>query len=306
MKQARIEDKDALFYLWKQSFVNKHRNELQFYYDYCFEKDKNRKCIMIERDQRVVSCLHMQKKNMHFNRYIVKYTYLFGAATHPDYRRKKYMTTLMNSAIDEASHNTLFTLLKTEDPEMFKPFGFETVYEHKEYEIYHKYFEDMNVENVCYTYKPEELYEAYMQFQSHFEGYELRDLQYFIDLDKLTFLHRCDICVYRNKTGKVEGYAWYSEYEDHVKVHEVIYTGSNVLKKMMKFICKERDYVHIEVSKGEMLEKIFPLAIPKQKSYMMVRLNQVELFNKLNQSEIKNAKEAFMFLEKPLWMNELF
>lgn len=305
IKVAEDKDREELFRLWKHSFLTKERSELKYYFDYCFGKGQ-RKCLKIEQDERIVSCLHMQVKNMNFQKHTLQYTYLYGIATHPDYRRRKHMRRLLQSALDEASHTTLLTLVKAEHPKLFENFGFETVYEHKQYAIHHKYFEQVTTDQVFYNYKPEELLEMYEKFQKVFDGYEVRTLQYFIDLDKLTFLHRSDICVCRNEKGEVEGYAWYSEHEDHVVVHEVTYTGSLVLKKMLKFICKEHTYIHVEVSMNEALEKLFPMTIPTKKKYMMVRLNQPELFNKLYMTEVKSAQSAYRLLEKPLWINDVF
>ena len=49
----------------------------------------------------------------------------------------------------------------------------------------------------------------------------------------------------------------------------------------------------VEVSQSEKLEKIFPLLIPKKQPFIMARINNPELFNKLYNLEVKLLAEAF-------------
>lgn len=98
----------------------------------------------------------------------------------------------------------------------------------------------------------------------------------------------------------------YKIVKDEIQVKEAIYLESVPLMRMLRAISEPDKEIVIEVSEKEHLEKIFPLAIPKKQGFMMVRINNYELFHKYFHSQAKTAKEAFAIVKKPLWLHEYY
>ncbi|MEG1731626.1 MAG: GNAT family N-acetyltransferase, partial [Longicatena sp.] len=89
-------------------------------------------------------------------------------------------------------------------------------------------------------------------------------------------------------------------------VLEAIYLESVSLLHMLKKAIGMEKEISLSVSLHERLEKLFPLIIPKKQVYMMARINNIALFNKLYNVKIKNTKEAFESIKKPLWCHEYY
>lgn len=304
IREALKKDKTNIYELWKHAYPNKAQSHLQFYFTHLFDQGR---CVVCEQDNRIISSIHMQKHVMALAGRKLEVSYLSGVATHADYRRRGHMRDLMNSAIDEAKHNHLITLIEAFNPKLYEPFGFEVVYYHKHYHIQKKYLDDIpSVKGVSHSFTAQDLLDVYEMFTKHFDGYCVRNIPYYENFMRRGLLENSNICVYRDKHNVIRGYAYYTRKDKEMKVHEIVYLESIGLMKMLKYICGDCEEVQLEVSQAESLDKIFPLAIPKKRSFLMARVNNFEIFNKLYNSKVKTAKEAFKIVRKPLYSNENF
>lgn len=301
IKEAKVSDKQEIYELWKSAYPTKNRNYFNFYFKNVFDDGS---CLYIQQDGKIISSLQINEHDMMFHGRKLKISYIVGTATLPDYRRRGHMRHLMESALDEANHNHLITLIQAFNPKLYEPYGFKTMFYTKSYTINTRYFEKVNTKGVTHSFNANELQELYQKYAMHFDGYYIRDGKYYENFMKEAMATLGNICVYRNASHEVVGYAYYSENSVEVTVHEIVYLESIALMKMLKYISKGYPDINVSVSQGEKLEKLFPMTIPKKNAVTMVRINNFELFNKLYNVQVHNEKEAFAILKKPLFQNE--
>lgn len=303
IRDATLADKQEIYKIWKNAYPGKENRSLDYFFNYLYDRGK---VILCEQDGRIVSALQYHSHVMEFNNRRLSVSYLHGVVTIPDYRMRGHMRKLMEATLDEVSHNHLISVIEAFNPKVYEQFGFESIYFQKYYTISSRHLLKINLNGVSIDTSKDELLYVYDQYKKHFDGYLKRDRKYFDLLLQRSKIEGNGICVYRNKLHKIEGYAFYEMVNREVVVKEIIYVDSLALMKMLKYMIKDEDHINVYVSQSEQLEKIFPLIIAKKLAYMMVRINNYELFNKLYNVEVKNVKEAYNLLKKPLFLHEFY
>ncbi|MEG0959353.1 MAG: GNAT family N-acetyltransferase [Erysipelotrichaceae bacterium] len=300
IRDAVSKDKEEIVRIWKSAYSTKAENYLDFFFNDCFDQGK---CILIEQDGRIVSMLQYHNAVMEFQKRKLSVSYLHDIVTIPDYRKRGHMRKLMETTIDEVKHNHLISIMEAYNPRIYEQFGFEVVYYQKHYTVHSSQLEHVNTIGVDTSVNTQDLLELYQRFTKHFEGYLIRDEAYFKQLIECSKLRNYGLCTYLSKHNQVDGYAFYEIINNEIVVKEIIYMESIALLKMIKYIIGEHHSIEVIVSQGEKLEKVIPLLIPKKLSYMMARVNNYDLFNKLFNTEVKNVKEAYTLLSKPKYLN---
>lgn len=303
LRDSCTQDKQEIFDLWKQAYPMQNEEYLQFYFDYVYDQGVG---IVYEMDGRIVSSLEMNYHTLYVQGKQLKASYILGASTLPDYRRRGYMQTLMESALDEARHNCLITLIKAFNPKAYQTFGFEVVYHRKAYTLTKATLHTVSSAHVSSQANAKELLHVYRKFVQRFDGYYVRDIPYYETLLKELQLGQKQLLVYRDAHGEVSGYVIYQKRKQERIVQEAIYLESVVLKRLLKKTIGDHHEITVMVSTCERLEKIFPMAIPKKQPYIMARINNFELFNKLYNTKIKTVEQAFSLSKKPLWCHEYY
>lgn len=303
IRNAKSADRQAIYDSWRQVYSGVDVSELNYFFSRIYERGKT---VVIEQDGRIISTLHAQPHVLAMKKKRLRINYLSGMVTIPDYRMRGHMGELMDSVLDESSHQYLFTVIQAFHPQLYEKFGFETVCWHKQYRIPAKALLNIGSEGVSRSFTSQELLRLYEQFTRHFDGYMIRDSTYYENLTQRAMGGDCRICVYRNEQDELTGYAFYRETETDVEVKEILYLDSIAFGHMLKFILRKKAGVTVNVSMAEKLEKLFPLAIPRKVPFLMARLHQKELFNKLYDVNIQSASEAFKLLDKPMYNNEDF
>ena len=303
IKEARAENKPEIMELWKSAYPTRSRAYLSFYFKHLFDEGK---CLYLPQDQRIISSLQMQPHVVRFANRKLECTYILGVATLPDYRRRGHMRYLMNTALDELSHNHLITFIEAFNPKLYEPFGFETVYDAKRYTINTHYFEKVNKSGVSHQVSARELSDLYLKYSKHFDCGYVRDLHYYELFMNRAVLDHGNLCVYRDQNHELRGYAVYSENSVEVKISELVYLDSVALMKLLRYVSDGYPDVSVCVSQSEQLERLFTLTIPKRSAMTMARINNYELFNKLYNTKVKTPKEAFAILKRPIFLNEIY
>ena len=304
IKEARREDKNEIYELWKQAYPDSEQKKLNFYFRNIYDDGLT---LVQEVDHHIVASLQMNTQVVSFHGYLLDVSYLLGMSTLADYRSRGLMKELFLQALDECSHNHLLTMVKALQPKIYEHYGFSTVYERKQYGIHREYLDAiLDSDYVIKDVTSQELLEAYETFTIVFDGYRQRTLAYYDRLLKELELGMKHIVAYKKEKESVSGYLIYETQGNDIIIKEAIYLDSISLKRMMKSILDDYSMIRMEVSSSEQIEKIFPLAKPINKAYMMARINNYELFNKLFNTDVKTVDEAFAILKKPLWYYESY
>lgn len=303
IKDIQTEDLEGIRNLWYQSHPDNQKEYIDFYFQHEFPKTH---CIVCEQDNRIISSLLIHEHTMSFLNRKFLVSYLGGIATLPDYRRRGHMHELMNVALNEVDHNHLITVARAFNPKIFEPYGFETVCYHKFYEISRKHLQDVPITGISHQYLAEELLEVYNTYSIHFDGWMERDLDYYQLYIERAMLRQGNLCVCRDEKGNLIGYAMYHQENEHAEIFEIVYLNATAFMKLVAYVCGNEDEVTVQVSQSERIELLFPLAIGKRQGFLMARINNYELFNKLFNSNVETVKEAYKLLKKPVMNNEYF
>lgn len=301
--ETGVKEKEEVQRLWKLCYPTQNEVYLNFYFEQVFDQGIS---IAQEQDNKIISSLQMNYHAISFHGKQLKASYILGASTLPDYRRRGHMRSLMESMLDEASHNCLITFIKAFHPKLYDQYGFETLYYRKAYTIPKEEFHTISSTQVTEFAEPKELLATYRRFVMRFDGYYMRDISYYELLLKELALHQKKLLIYRDKHQEIAGYIIYQEKKHEILVQEAIYLESAVLKRLLKKALGSKDEITVVVSSNEHLEKVFPMIIPKKQAYMMARINNFELFNKLYNVKVKHTSEAFQIIKKPLWCHEYY
>lgn len=292
--------KENIRELWRLSFPNEDKRYVDYYYKNIYNPEHS--LVMIE-DSRLTSVLTRIPHELMFNGRVLRASMISGIATHPGYRNRGYMTTMMNQCLDEVNHSELLTLIQTEKPQLYEPFGFEMLYGKHITTLTRDELSRLTNEGCLMDPSEEEMLKLYAKYTHHFNGYYIRDLSYFTAMKGEVAALGGKIFAYYEE-GEIQGYAVMTPQGKEIVVEECLYLNVRALYKLLNLALQQRPVAHVYTSDAEDLSIFFPNATIMHVSYTMVRLNNPELFNRLYQTDIKNVKELLDISNKPLFINE--
>ena len=115
--------------LWEAVFKEDTQEFLDYYYSI---KTLENEIYVIEEDNKIVSMLHLNPYQMRVGNKIFETHYIVAVATDENYRKRGYMAKLLNHTMQVMQERgEPFTFLMPAAEEIYKPFGFEFVYEQK-------------------------------------------------------------------------------------------------------------------------------------------------------------------------------
>ena len=116
--------------LWEEVFKEDTKEFLDYYY---FVKTLENEIYVIEEDGKIVSMLHLNPYQMRIGKEIYQTHYIVAVATDEHYRKRGYMAKLLNYTMQiMQDRGEPFTFLMPAAEAIYKPFGFEFVYEQKQ------------------------------------------------------------------------------------------------------------------------------------------------------------------------------
>lgn len=301
IRYARTKDRDALLEMCLTSMAMKEKPYLEYYFHNLFQDGS---ALISELDNKLISQIHVQNHVLKLKNKRLEVSYLSCIATHYDYRKRGIMRDLMEIVLDDCSNNHLLTFLEASNPKIFERYGFEVINERKRYTIYAKEMLKYSTKGVDEGFTPEDLMQVYRRFAKHFDCYYDRDVNYYANMMAYAHYKGMRICVYRDENEEVKGYALFDEMDDGVEIKEIMYEDTKSLCRMIRYAIGYNPFITVEVSSAERLEKVFKLSIPRSRNAVMVRINNLKLFNKLYNSNIKNVKDLKDWIDKPILIHE--
>lgn len=290
-----------IFHLLETAYPNMHRRMLETSFKRRFDPER---CLYIAEDGKVIATLQTVVAQMQFRGYRLEVSLFDSIATLPDYRRRHKMRTLLQAALDEASHNQLISLMYVMNPRLFERYGFKCVHTSKRYLLSSNDCRRNKCSQVQVHGNSEQMAALYQQFVRHFDGYFLRDERYYEHLLQRVKTSGEKICFYYEQE-ELKGYCLYVIEHQEAKISEIVYLDSKAFKQLISYAARDVNGVQLIVSQAEKIEKVFPFAIPRREAYLMARLNNIALFNKLYNCNVHHALDAFELLRKPMWNHNL-
>lgn len=126
--------------LWEEVFTEDTPEFLNYYYSV---KTLENEIYVIEEDGEIVSMLHLNPYQMRIGNDIFQTHYIVAVATDENYRKRGYMAALLNHTMQVMKdRGEPFTFLMPAAEAIYKPFGFEFIYEQKRGYITGKAYKD--------------------------------------------------------------------------------------------------------------------------------------------------------------------
>ena len=146
VRKLRQEEHIRTRKLWEEIFTEDTPEFLDYYYSI---KTKDNEIYVIEENGEIVSMLHLNPYQMRIGDKFYQTHYIVAVATDERYRHQGLMRQLLNHAMQiMADRGEPFTFLMPAAEAIYKPFGFEFVYEQKREKVFGKKCEDNTLEIV--------------------------------------------------------------------------------------------------------------------------------------------------------------
>ena len=287
--------------LWKKCFPHEDQRYIDYYFRTLYKEEN---CYVDIEDDKVVSVLMRNPHTLMFNGRPIRTSMILGVATLPEYQNQGHMKKLMDVVMDAVDHSELLTLVQTEEPALYEPYGFETVYRRSKYTLERKDVKRTTNYGCAYEPAPIDLLQAYSIFIKKFNGFYARDLEYFVNYKKEIKALGGKFVAYYDGKNRIQGYAAMIPQGNELRIDEIVYLDGMSLMKLCNACLLEKKVIHLYVSEAEDLSIVFPEAKMKTYPSTMVRLNNPRLFSRLFNKKVGNVKEAFAIGYRPLNLNE--
>lgn len=287
--------------VWRVCFPHDDQKYMDDYFRNHFVPEN---CFVMIREGKIVSMAIRAPHALMFNGRVLRTSMILGVATLPEYRHHGYMHDILNIIMDACEHTELVTLIKTDQPELYEPYGFRYVYYRSQYRLGRS--DVKRITNFGCAYEPSslDLMKVYSAFIRRFNGFYARDLDYFIRLKKEIRARDGKIVAYYNGKDQIQGYIVMVPDGESINAEEIIYLDSMALIKLCNAALQEKKTVNLFVSDAEDLSKVFPRAKCRTFPSTMVRLNDAALFSKVFHQEVNDVESAFALSKRPLNLNE--
>lgn len=287
--------------VWKICFPQEEKEYTDFYFKNCFKPEE---CFVMTKEGKIVSMAIRTPHALMFNGRVLRTSMILGVCTLPEYRHRGYMHEIMNIIMDACEHTELLTLIKTDIPSLYEPYGFRHVYYRTQYRLQRS--DVKRITNFGCAYEPSslDLMKVYSAFIRRFNGFYARDLDYFITLKKEIKARGGKIVAYYNGKDQIQGYIVMVPQGNEIMAEEIVYLDSMTLIKLCNAALQERNTVNLFVSDAEDLSLLFPRAEKATFPSTMVKLNDAALFSKVFHEEVRDVQSAFDISKRPLNLNE--
>ena len=299
--KAKSEQTNEIRELWKVCFPKEDLRYIDFYFKNIYDPQN---CYVNTVDGKIVSCIMRNPHAIMFNGRVLQASMLVGAATLPQYRHMGYMKELLDVVIDACEHSELITMIQSEEPSLYEPFGFRTIYKRTDYTIERKDVKRITNFGCAYEPTPIDLLKVYSAFIRRFNGFYPRDLDYFVRYKKEVTAVGGKIVAYYDGKDQIRGYAVMIPQGAELRVEEIIYLDSMSLAKLCNAALQERRTVHLLVSEAETLHLVIPEARKSTYGSTMCRLNDASLFIRVFNRNVVTVEDAFAISARPLNLNE--
>lgn len=226
VRKLRQEEHIRTRQLWEEIFTEDTPEFLDYYYSL---KTKDNEIYVIEDGEKIVSMLHLNPYQMRVREKIFKTHYIVAVATDERYRHQGLMRQLLNYVMQVmAESGEPFTFLMPASEAIYKPFGFEFIYEQKREKISGKKCEDSTLEIVEASQGDcQAIADLANEMLNEYDVVTWRDADYYKMILSEQFSENGGILVAKRE-GKIEGVFCYAK-EEQFEIREPLFHNKEVL-----------------------------------------------------------------------------
>lgn len=263
--------------LWEEIFQEDTKEFLDYYYSV---KTLENEIYVIEEDNKIVSMLHLNPYQMRIKSQIYKTHYIVAVATDENYRKRGYMSKLLNYVMQAMKdRGEPFTFLMPAAEEIYKPFGFEFVYEQRRGTVTAKQCEG---ENLTFSLAKEEECQGIADYaNSKLQEYDVvtwRDEEYYKTLLKEQSSEDGGILLAK-ETDRIVGVFCFARGE-RIEIREPLYNQESILRQAAYVLTgNETEEIHCigygKETKPMIMAKVLQPRLEGQLKELKVFINEV-------------------------------
>lgn len=293
MYRAKKEDKTKLYRYWVENDNERNQDFYDAFFHYKFDA-KNHMYFAVDNEIQTALCSRNKVLSLHGN--LLKTNLIMG----PVYTEVEFAKEMLENILYKSSQENLITFAYPNEAFDFHSFGFEPVIETYTYNISVDSIPKLGVSGIILQPDFKDLTSVYNSFTDHFTSYFVRDEKEFDTLTKIYKSLGGGVIAYA-EDQKVKGYAFYIRHQNYIEVKECCYDTSGTLVRMLSFLSKGVTRILLTVSESERIQKLFPNAKRRVNPFLLARINDHDLFERLYHIKIISAYSGIHAFGKPVF-----
>lgn len=255
--------------------------------------------------QRLIGAIAYVERDIFFNGRFLKTPVVFMCDILKMHAPFTVLENMFAHALNSFEHNSLLTIANCDHKTMYEQFGFEVVYRRRQLTITRNDVSRSSNDGCILNPKASDLLKIYAQFCKRFNGFCVRSQADFEQLLSGLIMQNAKIIAYQ-ENGVLKGYALCRLENKVVYIDECIYFDSTTLLKLLNVALQQRPTVYLRVSEHENLSVLFPKCEEIFYDYMMVKVNDISLFNRLYNANIQSTADFINLSKKPMYLSEVY
>ena len=237
LRKLRKEEHIRTRELWEQIFTEDSKEFLDYYYTV---KTKDNEIYVIEDAEKIISMIHLNPFQMRVNDKICQTHYIVAVATDEKYRRQGLMAKLLNYVLQlMKDRGEPFTFLMPASEAIYRPFGFEFIYEQIQGNVFGKKVQD-NVEFLeANEIDCENIAEYANGKLKEYDVVTVRDAAYYRMILKEQQSEKGGILIAKKQQDIVGVFCYAREKE--LELREPIFDQTSILEHAVWYLCGEKD-----------------------------------------------------------------
>lgn len=293
MQQAKNDDKAKLYRYWIDHDERKPKAFHDAYFNYEFDEKDHR---FFEVDGSLLASCASREKTLSLHGTLLKSNLILG----PIYTDLDFATALFEEELKRSSQSNLVSFAYPSPDFDYTEYGFETVVEHFQYNIAADSVPNLGVSGIVLDPNCKDLLKVYNSFTDFFTGYFVRDIEEFENLKK-TYKSLGGGVVGFSENNELLGYAFYVRHSSFVEVTEILYNKSGTLLKLLSFLTKGVSRIMMMASESERIVRLLPDVKRTKHPFLLARINDRVLFERLFHIKIISAYSGFHAFGKPVF-----
>ena len=293
LRQAKYADKAKLYRYWLENDKRKSKTFQDAYFRYEFNATEHR---FFEVDEEILASCASRNKILSLHGNHLQSNLILG----PIFTDKDFANSLFEEELKMSSLNNLITFAYPNSNFDYSEFGFETVVEHYQYNIPVSSLPQLGVSGIILDPDSKDLLKVYQSFTDFFTGYFVRSVEEFENLTKMYQSLGGGVIAYV-KNQQIAGYAFYVRHQTFIEVTEVCYNDSGTLLRLLSFLSKGVNRIMMIASESERIKKILPDVKRTRHPFLLARINDTKLFERLFHIKIISAYSGFHAFGKPVF-----
>lgn len=303
IRLARPSDNLTLYNHWKDVFNFDDYGSIDAYFEHVYKPEN---CYVLLIDDEIACSLMVHPHKMVLHQKVVEVAFIVGVYTIEKYRHQGHMKTLLNYVLKDLEYNYLLTLIQAYHPDLYTQFGFENVYQQRVYQVKRSMIKPMDSVGIKISQNLADNVELYQFYTKYFNGYFVRDEEYYHRMMKLVAAENGQYVSLYNHENDLTAHLRMVVHDQDVIVDELLYKDTASLIKILSYVMSKYPRLEVHVSMVEDLEKLLGAIHLRDEVSMMVKLNDENCFERLFNVKVKRADSAMKAFSKPLFNTDFY